>query len=714
MDLYATDIEKIRQGYIESLNDVVDFSKQSGSTFNGMRRQDEKLNDLLNQCVKNKDNVRMQRPCNGHFTCTIIGSSSAGKTTFLRELFPDLNDRGWLETDNNDTTSQGMVIEYSESVQPVEIESYTYEDLKHFFEITREKASEGRVYYEYDDKNQTIHVNAEDIVDTMAQTDEKKREFEEIKRNFKYDKTFDLRPFRNFTRDGNNASGVKSLTTMEASTAKNEETGNNPLQMRALIKEIHLSSDYHHVVDLLKSEEDKELVRSIEFIDTPGQGTAGIMKRDESLYYTLHPKSRNIVEQLCRDDELDFMVYLIRVGYQSNFKEILWDNIRPGKDKNGNPTGIPQEIFSELEQRLILLLNQTSAFITNTDMKRRIESPAPGDQDHIAMYIKTNILDQFLGANTLPSAICFIDTLACAGAFQNTPEGRENASRSCNETLRSMRDMMEKWTHKEDYAYKSMLDLKLVSETSGEPFLSNIEHLCEKDDRGQGFFLKTLVDMIKTRGPEMLYKKHLVRSRLEEDLEKIREYLYSKYNRADGSLLSEELKRSFELFVHKYHFADPTGIDDFAKERFDAKINEYIKKEITESHYGHDDKTFLKSVFTWLCETLKGEMKDVASDNVQALDFILKEIDNNAPLLMRRFGYLTTRYSVDTDKIFNFQYFVKIHVREFLEFLFYKPKSFTDKNAVQTKEDQNRVLSLFNQLDDLDAQLKKLRRNVKC
>ena len=539
MDLYATDIEKIRQGYIESLNDVVDFSKQSGSTFNGMRRQDEKLNDLLNQCVKNKDNVRMQRPCNGHFTCTIIGSSSAGKTTFLRELFPDLNDRGWLKTDFNDTTSQSMVIEYSQSVKPVEIESYSYEDLKRFFEMTQDYARNGGVYYEFDDQNQTIHVNAEGIVDTMAFTDAKKSQFEEIKQNFKFEKNFDLKPFETFTRDGNDSSDVESLTTMDATTEKNEETGNNPLQMRALVKEIHLSSDYNRVADLLDSEEDKELVRCIEFIDTPGQGTAGIMKRDESLYYTLYQKPRNIVEQLCRDDELDFMVYQIRVGYQSNFKYILWDKIRPGKvDKDGNPIGIPQEIFSELEQRFILLLNQTSAFITNLDLKRRVESTDPEERDHIDIYIKTNILDQFLGADTLPSAICFIDTLASAGAFPNTPEGRENASQKCDETLSSMKDLMESWTHSDHHAYQSMRNLNLVSETSGEPFLSNVEHLCKKGDRGQGFFLKTLVDRIKNRGPEMLFKKHLVRSRLIEDFQKIKSFFNAKYNSADGSLLS--------------------------------------------------------------------------------------------------------------------------------------------------------------------------------
>ena len=703
MELYATDIEKIRKDYINFLNNVVSFADESGSTFNAMKRQDEDLRLLLDECVDHKDNVRMQRPCNGHFTCTLIGASSAGKTTFLRELFPDLNDRGWLETDNNDTTSQGMVIEYSPEVKDVEIESYTYEDLKHFFDINKKLAEEGHVYYTYDDNRQTIHVNAEDIIDTLAVTPEKKNEFQDIKSNFKFERVFDLKPFKNFSRDGNEAKGVKSLTTMELSTAINEETGNNPLQMRALIKEIHLSSNFDHVVELLDSDEDKEIARCLEFIDTPGQGTAGVMKRDESLYYSLYPKSRNIVEQLCRDDELDFLVYLIRVGYQSNFKEVLWDKIR---------NSIPKEIFAELEQRLILLLNQTTAFTTNSDMKRRIESPTPGDEDHIAMYIKRNILDQFLGANTLPSAICFIDTLASAAAdYKNTPEGRERAAETCHEMLLNMKEMMKKWTSKDNYAYNSMKDLKLIHENdnSGMPFMENVEHLCKKDDRGQGFFLKTLVDMIKNRGPEMLFKKHLVRTSLENDMSKLENYLDSKYNRNDGSLKSAELQRAFDNFVKKYKFREETGIEDFAQEHFDQTIDSEVEKRISESH---DDAKFMLNLFSWLCDTLKDKIKEISSENVQAEDFIMKEIDVNAPLLEERFGYRNTYYSPDSDNIVLFKYFVKIHIREFLELLFYKPKSFTDKSAVQTKEDQEKVVNLFKQLDNINGQMKRLKRII--
>ena len=704
MELYATDIEKIRKEYINFLDNVVSFADQSGSTFNAMKRKDEELRLLLDECVNHKDNVRMQRPCNGRFTCTLIGASSAGKTTFLRELFPDLNERGWLETDMNDTTSQGMVIEYSKQVKDVEVESYTYDDLKHFFDITKADAERGHVYYTYDDDRQTINVNAEDIIDTYADGDpEKEQVFQEIKSNFKFERVFDLKPFRNFTRDGNEAKGVKSLTTMELSTAKNEETGNNPLQMRALIKEIHLSSNYDHVVELLDSDEDKEIARNLEFIDTPGQGTAGIMKRDESLYYTLYPKSRNIVEQLCRDDELDFLVYLIRVGYQSNFKEILWDKIR---------YSIPKEIFAELEQRLILLLNQTTAFMTSTDIKRRIESPAPGEKDHIAMYIKTNILDQFLGSNTLPSSICFMDTLASAGTdYENTQAGREKAAETCHEMLLNMREMMEKWTHKDNYAYNSMKGLKLINEndSSGMPFMENVEHLCKKDDRGQGYFLKTLVDMIKNHGPEMLFKKHLVRTSLENDMSKLENYLESKYNRSDGSLKSAELQKDFDNFVKKYRFREETGIEDFAQEHFDQVIDSEIEKRISEKH---DDAKFMLNLFEWLCNTLKNKIKEISSDYVQAEQFIMNEIKVNTPFLEERFGYRNTYYSPDSDNITLFKYFVKIHIREFLELLFYKPKSFTDKEAVQTKEDQEKVVNLFKQLDSINDQMKRLKRII--
>lgn len=713
MDLFANDIEKIRQDYIRFLGDVVKFSKEDGSTFNGMRRQDPVLDDNLNKFVVDKDNVRMQRPCNGQFTCTFIGASSAGKTTFFRELFPDLNDRGWLETDKNDTTSQGMVIECSENVKDVEIESYTYEDLKHFFEITEEAANEGHVYYTYDDANRTIHVNAEDIIDVKAQSEEKKKQSEEVINSFRFKKSFDLKPFQNFTRDGNNASGVKALTTMEASTTVNTETGNNPLQMRAVVKAIHLSSNFHRIVDLLESKDDKEIVQRIKFIDTPGQGTEGTMPRDEALYYTLREKNRNIFEQLCRDDELDFMVYLCLLGDQSGLNSGLWDKIRPRIDnKTGKTTGIPIDIYRDLEKRLILLVNGTLEF-SKGDIKRRAEHPIIGEEkDHIAMYINENILDKFFGASTRPSAICFIECLPAYEHYVNTPEGREIAAQYCNDMLCGMKESMESWTRPDHFAYKTMLNDKLVSEKNGEPFLSNVEHLCVKDDRGHGFFLKTLVDIIKKRGPEMLYQKHIVRSHLEDDVAFIRDYLYAKYNREDGSLMSEQLKLSFDNFVKKYKFREPTGIDDFAKEHFDMAIDEYFSQVFSGVDFENDEKVFSKNIYSWMLDTLKRKIREIANDNVQAESFILKEIDENASRLMERFGYASTQSKADPQKVFKYKYFVKIHFREFLEFLFYRPKSFTDKNTVQTQEDRERVLQLFDQVDSINSNMSSLKQVV--
>ena len=172
---------------------------------------------------------------------------------------------------------------------------------------------------------------------------------------------------------------------------------------------------------------------------------------------------------------------------------------------------------------------------------------------------------------------------------------------------------------------------------------------------------------------------------------------------------SAELQKDFDNFVKKYRFREETGIEDFAQEHFDQVIDSEIEKRISEKH---DDAKFMLNLFEWLCNTLKNKIKEISSDYVQAEQFIMNEIKVNTPFLEERFGYRNTYYSPDSDNITLFKYFVKIHIREFLELLFYKPKSFTDKEAVQTKEDQEKVVNLFKQLDSINDQMKRLKRII--
>ena len=61
---------------------------------------------------------------------------------------------------------------------------------------------------------------------------------------------------------------------------------------------------------------------------------------------------------------------------------------------------------------------------------------------------------------------------------------------------------MEKWLTPNTKPYEYLEKMGMV-----ELFKENIDALCNPDDRGQGFLMQQIVNLIKEKGPILLLKK---------------------------------------------------------------------------------------------------------------------------------------------------------------------------------------------------------------
>ena len=76
-------------------------------------------------------------PFTDDFVIAIVGGSTNGKTTILSEIFPELKNRGWLQTQMNDTTSQSLRIERAvngvQDTEEVLVTGWNLKQIKNLF-----------------------------------------------------------------------------------------------------------------------------------------------------------------------------------------------------------------------------------------------------------------------------------------------------------------------------------------------------------------------------------------------------------------------------------------------------------------------------------------------------------------------------------------------------------------------------------------------------
>jgi ABC-type cobalamin/Fe3+-siderophores transport system ATPase subunit len=121
--------------------------------------------DEATQSMEKVRGVRnLQQPCDGKVHCALIGNSSAGKTTLLRELFPDLDHRGWLRADVTDTTSQALAISSAQGLADTEaerviVESWSLDQIKRLMDHKEVKEQNAKSQIDVQFGKEAVHVD---------------------------------------------------------------------------------------------------------------------------------------------------------------------------------------------------------------------------------------------------------------------------------------------------------------------------------------------------------------------------------------------------------------------------------------------------------------------------------------------------------------------------------------------------------------------------
>ncbi len=503
--------------------------------------------------------LHLQKPCEGKITCAIIGSSGHGKTTIMAEMFPALCQRGWLVTDFTDTTAQSLRISYapanSEELEEVIVNSWNVEQIKSL--MTHPEVEE-------QNKQDNIRISyPEDGVDidgtetTFPETDIAQ---------FKFANKLELRPFQSAYQvppeKRQDRQFIRAISVKEQAEVINtnpiiihNDRPYNALQLRAIVKDVNLHDSYERIQNW-SGLPDNQLA-SIIFVDTPGLAVNGSVK-DEVLRHCLEKKSNHIALQLWKNDELDIVVHLVLCGRQSDFA-VLWKTI----ERECGPAAM-----KSLSERLILAVNGMSIYFTNPDIMKRYQQPDTDqpEGDHFATTLEDNILQKMSPRGRVkPAKICFLD----AKSYVET-----NTTGPYEDAYQKYRPIMEKWLEPGNIGHKTLSELNLL-----ETFKANIEALANPEDRGQGFLVQQILNLVKEKGPALLLRKYLVSTGLLAALKTFSEMLAMHYD-IDGTMNQGAMQEAVRQALRSC-LSDPEdlrSIETFASQFLDTGIQEIVNK----------------------------------------------------------------------------------------------------------------------------------------
>jgi hypothetical protein len=513
-----------------------------------MEAASESLRSELQAARERAASGKLRQPFSAAFTCAVVGSSNHGKTSILAEMFPDLEQRGWLVTDVKDTTSQALVIRQpGPGTEPysVVVHSASEEQLKRLF-LAAEEA------------NHRNHIEVSYLPGEVLVDGSQGRFDAEDARRFRFGQVVSLRPFplpyRLTPTEQADGTVIRALTVKEEQEQVTSRPvlllGDRPynaLQLRAVIKDVTLFAPFQQFVKW--SGRPAQDFLSLSVIDTPGLGVTGSIK-DEVLRHVLENKSTQIVLELLRNDELDLVVHLVLCGETSQFAR-LWAAV----ERQCGP-----DELTDLSERLVLAINGFNRYFTNADLKRKWSDPtAPAREgDHFATSIEDNILKRMSERGTLrPTRICFIDCLRIVEGL---------SGRSYAEAYQTFRPEMEAWGRPAAPGYGTLERLGLLP-----TYAENMRSLCDPADRGQGFLVRQVLALIRDQGARLFVRKALVRSRLLAGIRSLRETLLRYYD-SDGRLQTTAFRSGLHSLLKPLHAEGLPGVERFAREHLDSKI----------------------------------------------------------------------------------------------------------------------------------------------
>ncbi|MFO0980846.1 MAG: hypothetical protein U1E76_03690 [Planctomycetota bacterium] len=322
------------------------------------------------------------------------------------------------------------------------------------------------------------------------------------------------------------------------------------LQLRAIVNDVTLRDSFDQITKW-----GGDAAQRLTFVDTPGLAVNGSIK-DEVLKHYLEKKSHQIVLQLWKQDELDIVVHLVLCGRQSDFAS-LWKDI----ERECGPTAM-----DDLQDRLVLAINGMNVYFTNRDLKKRFLDPeiARREGDHFATTIEDNILQKMSPRGRVrPARVCFLDARSIV----------ELLTGSYPRAYQEYREAMQSWLRPGGVGYGTLAQLGLL-----ESFQQNIDALCDADDRGQGFLVRQIIDLVRERGAPLLIRKFLIKTRLYATAQNTLDTLL-KYYDAEGRLNRAGVQEAIKSCLCFLDQNDPRGLETFAQDEMDARIAALVPDE---------------------------------------------------------------------------------------------------------------------------------------
>jgi len=602
----------------------------------------------------------------------------------LDEMFPGLSRRGMLVTDVTDTTSQALHISYAK----------TDDELSEVFVNSWNREQIGTLMDDADvrKQNETDGINVDYLPDRLV-VDGTTAKLQG-KQSFKFGSKVELRPFPQSFRVP--AEKLADPTFVRALTVKQtaEHIGRgtiisfdgqsyNALQLRAIVKEVRLKDRYENIFRW--SHRTPEEAIRLQFIDTPGISVQG-SEKDEILRHFLGKKSNHIALQMWMNDDLDIIIHVVLCAQKSDFAE-LWKTIEqhcePGQ-------------MEDLSERLVLAINGTNRYFSDDALIRKYTDPANAqiDGDHFSTTIEDNILQKMSPRGRIkPARICFFDSKRIVEADKRQKYG--DYYQSCKPT-------MLQWTEPGGVGYSTLSNLGIL-----ESFKENIEALVDPNDQGKGFLVRQIFDLADEKGPYLLVKKYLIRTKVTAEVENLLEVLRTYYD--DKGVLNR--KAVLAALKSCLAFLDqdaPFSLEQFATASIDPTIDKFDFRTAQKM-----PENWGKAFFVRTANLVKAKILETSNPAPEISEEFSRHFDSQVPNWLVRWGYesfilpppgISAPTSADL-----MRYCLKLHSREILLRLMAEHESTGDSEGFkQTTEDRMKILQIIKWLQEAKAMTQKL------
>jgi hypothetical protein len=664
----------VREDFVEAVDDLGKLE-----TLRALEFGSEELSAELHAARELAASPKLRQRFSPTFACAVVGSSNHGKTSILAEMFPELEQRGWLVTDVKDTTSQALVIRQpgpQADIESVFVHSWDEEQIK-------------RLILSAEEANNRHHIRVR-YLSGEIQIDGTEGVFEsEDLRRFRFGQTISLHPFpvpyRLTPAEQADRRVIRSLTVKEE---QDQVTGRpvlilgerpfTALQLRAVIKDVTLFTPFN-LFSRWSGRPAAEFA-PLALIDTPGLGVTGSSK-DEVLRHVLENKSTQIVLELLRNDELDLIIHMVLCGESTQFSR-LWGAVE---------RQCGSEELNDLSERLVLAVNGFNRYFTNADLKRKWTDPeaAAREGDQFATSLDDNILKRMSERGTLkPARICFLDS-------RRIVEGL--TGRGYKEAYAGFLPAAESWARPGGAGYSTLERLGILAD-----YPENLQALCDPEDRGQGFLVRQVLALIRDQGARLFLRRALVRSRLLAGIRGLRTALLRFYDN-QGQLQSGAFRAALHALLRPLRADGLLGVESFARDHIDGEIDGLVLR------LGRDanGKKWVEEGFRGLCLLVFRSLAARAKIDGNLPRLVEPYLRERMALWRRSWGYESadlpppSRNHPETSDLL--RHCLTLHAREILTQLSSEGHLATAADVPQDEEDRARAAGVIQLLTRAEA-----------